>query len=247
MGEDLLALRFVLEAFKDCTRYRVLRIIPISEGLADQYTIDLMSVRSKDPQLWIMSIPTDSNPSRMTDEYYELPSDIYDHYTDEELVIISRRAVELAPIDWSERTYQFYRSYSEIARVWSQNSYCVRRKVGAIIVKDRMIISDGFNGTVSGFDNVCELTDGTTDPRVLHAEANAITKLAKSSNSGNHSTLYVTCSPCMDCAKLIVQTGIKAVFFSELYRDVSGVQLLLDAGVEVYYVTTNNHVGVTNI
>ncbi len=125
------------------------------------------------------------------------------------------------------------RRYLRMARIWSENSYCERRKVGALIVKDKMIISDGFNGTPSGFPNVCESREGVTLPYVLHAEANAITKVARSNNSSEGSTLYVTASPCMECSKLIIQSGIKRVVFSELYRITDGIDLLRQAGVEV--------------
>jgi dCMP deaminase len=119
-----------------------------------------------------------------------------------------------------------------MASVWARNSYCKRRQVGALIVKDRMIISDGYNGTPSGFENVCE-EDGVTKPYVLHAEANAITKVAKSSNSSDGATLYVTASPCLECAKLIIQSGIKRVVYSEEYRITDGIDLLRRAGIEV--------------
>lgn len=122
--------------------------------------------------------------------------------------------------------------YLRMARIWAENSYCKRRQVGAIIVKDSMIISDGYNGTPSGFENVCEDENGLTRPYVLHAEANAITKLARSSNSGQGATLYVTASPCMECAKLIIQSGIKRVVYNELYRVCDGIDLLRRAGVQ---------------
>ncbi len=125
--------------------------------------------------------------------------------------------------------------YLRMARIWSENSYCERRKVGALLVKDQMIISDGYNGTPSGFDNVCENEQGLTYPYVLHAEANAITKVARSNNSSEGSTLYVTASPCMECAKLIIQAGIKRVVFSELYRITDGLDLLRKAGVETVH------------
>ena len=123
--------------------------------------------------------------------------------------------------------------YLRMAKIWSENSYCKRRKVGAIIVKDKMIISDGFNGTPSGFENVCEDEDNITKPYVLHAEANAITKVAKSNNSSKGATLYVTTSPCMECSKLIIQSGIKRVVFSEKYRITDGLDLLERAGIEL--------------
>ena len=126
--------------------------------------------------------------------------------------------------------------YLRMARIWAENSYCTRRKVGALIVKDKMIISDGYNGTPSGFENVCELDDGTTKPYVLHAEANAITKIAKSGNNSDGSTLYVTASPCMECSKLIIQSGIRRVVYSESYRLTDGIDLLKRAGVEVVFV-----------
>lgn len=127
------------------------------------------------------------------------------------------------------------RRYLRMAKIWSENSYCQRRKVGALIVKDKMIISDGYNGTPSGFDNICESEEGVTYPYVLHAEANAITKVARSNNSSEEGTLYVTASPCMECSKLIIQAGIKRVVFSDMYRITDGLDLLRKAGVEVVY------------
>lgn len=126
--------------------------------------------------------------------------------------------------------------YLRMARIWAENSYCARRKVGAIIVKDKMIISDGYNGTPSGFENVCEDDSGVTKPYVLHAEANAITKVARSNNSSNGATLYVTASPCLECAKLIIQSGIRRVVFNELYRIADGIDLLRRAGVECVHI-----------
>lgn len=123
--------------------------------------------------------------------------------------------------------------YLRMARIWAENSYCTRRKVGAIIVRDSMIISDGFNGTPSGFENICEDETGNTKTYVLHAEANAITKVARSNNSSQGSTLYVTASPCMECAKLIIQSGIRRVVYNEVYRLTDGIDLLQRAGVEV--------------
>ena len=133
------------------------------------------------------------------------------------------------------------RRYLRMAAIWSENSYCVRRKVGALIVKDKMIISDGYNGTPSGFPNVCESSEGVTFPYVLHAEANAITKVARSNNSSDGSTLYVTASPCMECSKLIIQSGIRRVVFSELYRITDGLDLLREAGIEVVHLPLENH------
>lgn len=128
---------------------------------------------------------------------------------------------------------KFDKSYIEMAAIWAKNSYCKRRQVGALLVKDNMIISDGYNGTPSGFENVCEDANGITKPYVLHAEANAITKVAKSGNSSEGSTLYITDSPCIECAKLIIQAGIKRVVYRDEYRLTDGVDLLRRAGVEV--------------
>lgn len=130
--------------------------------------------------------------------------------------------------------------YLRMARIWSENSYCRRRKVGALVVKDKMIISDGYNGTPSGFENVCEDENNVTKPYVLHAEANAITKLARSSNNSDGSTLYVTASPCIECAKLIIQAGIKRVVYGEKYRLTDGLELLRKAGVELTYMSVDN-------
>lgn len=123
-----------------------------------------------------------------------------------------------------------------MARVWAENSYCERRKVGALLVKNNMIISDGYNGTPSGFENVCEDENNVSKPYVLHAEANAITKVARSSNSSEGSTLYVTASPCVECAKLIIQSGIKRVVFGEHYRITDGLDLLKRAGIETCFI-----------
>jgi Deoxycytidylate deaminase len=132
-----------------------------------------------------------------------------------------------------EKQNKFDRSYLEMAGVWAKNSYCQRRQVGAILVKNRMIISDGYNGTPSGFENVCEDENGLTKAYVLHAEANAITKVAKSSNSSDGATLYVTAAPCLECSKLIIQAGIKRVVYRDDYRIMDGVELLKRAGIEV--------------
>ena len=132
-----------------------------------------------------------------------------------------------------EKERKFDRRYLEMAAVWAKNSYCTRRHVGAILVKDRMIISDGYNGTPAGFENVCEDENGVTKPYVLHAEANAITKVAKSGNSSDGATLYITDSPCVECAKLIIQSGIRRVVYAREYRMVDGVDLLRRAGIQV--------------
>lgn len=123
--------------------------------------------------------------------------------------------------------------YLRMAAIWAENSYCQRRKVGALVIKEKMIISDGYNGTPSGFENVCEDAHGVTHPYVLHAEANAITKLARSGNNSDQATLYVTASPCIECAKLIIQAGIRRVVYAEQYRLTDGIDLLRRAGVEV--------------
>ena len=131
-----------------------------------------------------------------------------------------------------EQQHQLDQRYLRMARIWAENSYCKRRQVGALVVKNQMIISDGFNGTPSGFENVCEEND-VTKPYVLHAEANAITKLARSHNSSDNATLYVTASPCLECSKLIIQSGIKRVIYGEQYRLCDGIDLLKRAGIEV--------------
>lgn len=130
--------------------------------------------------------------------------------------------------------------YLRMAIIWAENSYCKRRKVGALIVKDQMIISDGYNGTPSGFENICEDENNVTKPYVLHAEANAITKVAASSNSSRGATIYITSSPCIECAKLIIQSGIKRVIYSEKYHTEEGCELLIRAGITVDYIDLNN-------
>jgi dCMP deaminase len=137
--------------------------------------------------------------------------------------------------DESEKQHVLDSRYLRMALIWAENSYCKRRKVGALVVKDKAIISDGYNGTPSGFENVCEDADNVTKPYVLHAEANAITKLARSTNSGQGATLYVTASPCIECAKLIIQAGIRRVVYGEKYRLDDGIRLLERAGVDVVY------------
>ena len=125
--------------------------------------------------------------------------------------------------------------YMQMAIIWAENSYCKRRKVGALIVKDKMIISDGYNGTPAGFENICEDENGLTKPYVLHAEANAITKIARSNNSSEGATLYVTASPCIECAKLIIQAGIKRVVYAEKYRLEDGLELMKRENIELLY------------
>ena len=130
--------------------------------------------------------------------------------------------------------------YLRMARIWAENSYCKRRQVGALVVKDKMIISDGYNGTPSGFENICE-ENNVTKPYVLHAEANAITKLARSSNNSDGSTLYVTAAPCIECSKLIIQSGIKRVVYAEKYRLEDGINLLKKAKIEVMYLNPDDY------
>jgi dCMP deaminase len=141
----------------------------------------------------------------------------------------------------NEKQYLLDTRYLAMARIWAQNSYCKRRQVGAILVKDKMIISDGYNGTPSGFENNCEDAEGMTKPYVLHAEANAITKVARSSNSSEGATLYITASPCIECAKLIIQAGIKRVVFSEKYRSEDGIDLLKRAQIEVVHIDESTY------
>ena len=131
--------------------------------------------------------------------------------------------------------------YLRMARIWAENSYCQRRKVGALVVNEKMIISDGYNGTPSGFENVCEDEMNVTKPYVLHAEANAITKLARSSNNSDGATLYVTASPCIECAKLIIQAGIKRVIYGEQYRLTDGIDLLKRANIGVKYLNPDDY------
>ncbi len=131
--------------------------------------------------------------------------------------------------------------YLRMARIWAENSYCQRRKVGALVVKDNMIISDGYNGTPSGFENICEDENNTTKPYVLHAEANAITKLARSHNSSKGATMYITDSPCIECAKLIIQSGIKRVLYANTYRLDDGINLLKRAGIEVQFIDLSEY------
>lgn len=153
-------------------------------------------------------------------------------------IIYNSSLVRTAEVKMDKKVKQLIldRRYLRMATIWSENSYCKRRKVGALIVKDKMIISDGYNGTPSGFDNVCENEEGQTFSYVLHAEANAITKVARSNNSSEGSTLYVSTSPCMECSKLIIQAGIKRVVYSEHYRITDGLDLLREAGVEVVHI-----------
>lgn len=139
-----------------------------------------------------------------------------------------------------EKQHKLDLRYMRMAKIWAENSYCVRRQVGALIVKDKMIISDGYNGTPVGFENICENEDGFTKPYVLHAEANAITKIARSNNNSNGATLYVTTSPCIECAKLIIQAGIVRVVYGEEYHLTDGIDLLRRAGIEVIYLDYKN-------
>ena len=148
--------------------------------------------------------------------------------------ITEQLSVSSSSVDGRGKAAVDYR-YLRMARIWAENSYCKRRQVGALVVKDKMIISDGYNGTPSGFENICEDESGVTKPYVLHAEANAITKLARSGNNSEGSTLYVTASPCIECAKLIIQAGIRRVVYAEKYRLTDGIDLLMRAGVEVEY------------
>ena len=140
-----------------------------------------------------------------------------------------------------DKQTKFDQRYLEMARIWAKNSYCTRRQVGALVVKNNMIISDGYNGTPSGFENVCEDDNGVTKPYVLHAEANAITKLARSNNNSDGATIYITASPCIECAKLIIQSGIKRVVYGEKYRLMDGIELLERAGIEVVYLGENEN------
>jgi dCMP deaminase len=136
----------------------------------------------------------------------------------------------------NEKQLELDKRYLRMAAIWAENSYCQRRKVGALVVKDKMIISDGYNGTPAGFENICEDENNMTKPYVLHAEANAITKVAASSNSSRGATIYITSAPCIECAKLIIQSGIKRVVYSEEYRVKDGCELLQRAGIELDFI-----------
>lgn len=140
-------------------------------------------------------------------------------------------------IPTEEKQQMLDKRYLQMAKIWAENSYCIRRKVGALIVKDKMIISDGYNGTPSGFNNQCEDENNITYPYVLHAEANAITKVAKSNNSSQGATLYITTSPCIECSKLIIQAGITRVVFCDKYHKETGLELLEKTNIEVVHVT----------
>ena len=140
-----------------------------------------------------------------------------------------------------DKQYALDLRYLRMARIWAENSYCKRRQVGALVVKDKMIISDGYNGTPSGCENICEDDNNTTKPYVLHAEANAITKLARSENNSDGATIYITASPCIECAKLIIQAGIKRVVYGEQYRLEDGIRLLEKAGIEVIYLNPDSN------
>ena len=139
----------------------------------------------------------------------------------------------------NEKQLTLDKRYIRMASIWAENSYCTRRQVGALIVKNQRIISDGYNGTPSGFENICEDENNVTKPYVLHAEANAITKIARSNNNSEGATLYVTASPCIECAKLIIQAGIKRVVYGEKYRLTDGIDLLERAGITVDYLPIN--------
>lgn len=143
---------------------------------------------------------------------------------------------------YGDKQKAFDNRYLQMALIWAQNSYCNRRRVGALIVKGKMIISDGYNGTPSGFENICEDENNVTKAYVLHAEANAITKVAKSHNSSQDSTLYVTTSPCMECSKLIIQSGIKRVVYCNRYHNTEGLDLLKRAGIEMVFIDPENDI-----
>ena len=139
----------------------------------------------------------------------------------------------------TDKQHELDKRYLRMASIWAENSYCKRRQVGALIVKDQMIISDGYNGTPSGFENVCEDEHNVTLPYVLHAKANAITKVAASSNSSKGATIYVTSAPCIECSKLIIQSGIVRVVYSEKYRTEEGCDLLKKANIQVDFIDLN--------
>ncbi len=153
---------------------------------------------------------------------------------------MNNNKIDISDIMPVEKQLNLDKRYMRMAFIWAENSYCQRRKVGALLVKDKMIISDGYNGTPSGFENICEDEENKTKPYVLHAEANAITKVARSGNSSEGATLYVTSSPCIECAKLIIQAGIKRVVYADAYRLSDGIDLLKRASVELVEIDLNN-------
>ena len=154
--------------------------------------------------------------------------------------MIRKKSTAMKNEEITRKQFLLDQRYLKMALIWAQNSYCKRRQVGALLVKDKMIISDGYNGTPSGFENNCEDENNKTYPYVLHAEANAITKVAKSNNSSEGATLYVTSSPCLECSKLIIQAGIKRVVFFDSYRLEDGINLLKKANIEVVQVEVEN-------
>ena len=139
-------------------------------------------------------------------------------------------------VDKEKKQLEIDKRYLRMAKIWAENSYCIRRQVGALIVKNQMIISDGYNGTPAGFENICEDDNNVTKPYVLHAEANAITKVAASNNNSDGATIYITSSPCIECAKLIIQAGIKRVVFSQKYHTEEGILLLKRAGINIEFI-----------
>ena len=173
----------------------------------------------------------------------ELVDALVSNTSDSNIVPVRSRPWAQSSIRMSEQTttheekqLAIDKRYLKMARIWASNSYCIRRKVGALLVKDKMIISDGYNGTPSGFENECEDENDITKSYVLHAEANAITKVAKSNNSSDGSTLYITTSPCMECSKLIIQAGITRVVYEEKYRITDGLDLLERAKIELVHI-----------
>lgn len=170
--------------------------------------------------------------SFMTDDFLSLPFWLVKINEDKKLEVFYSES-ELSDCEFSEITNKKDSIYLEMASVWSKNSHCNRMKVGCLIVKDKSIISDGYNGSPTGFPNICENGDNITLPYVLHAEANAITKLAKGTQSSEGSSLYVTLSPCYECSKLIIQSGIKRVIFSEVYRKPESLSFLVEANIEI--------------
>ena len=170
--------------------------------------------------------------SFMTDDFLSLPFWLVKTNEDKKLEVFYSES-ELSDREFSEVTDKKDSIYLEMASVWSKNSHCNRMKVGCLIVKDKSIISDGYNGSPTGFPNICENGDNITLPYVLHAEANAITKLAKGTQSSEGSSLYVTLSPCYECSKLIIQSGIKRVIFSEVYRKPESLSFLVEANIEI--------------
>lgn len=240
MSKDELRLGISLRVLTNRFDLDIIKIVPATEYVGgnfiriDEDAIDTL-LKSNKWYLWKCTADTEGT-AWVEFTYSLLDSTLITEITDLWELLGEAFMIEVKTVPVSHKQMLLHRTYLDMATSWGNMSYCVRKKVGCLVVKDKMIISDGYNGMPSKFPNICELESGETDPRVLHAEANAITKLAKSTNSGLGSTVYVTLSPCLECSKLLIQTEVKEVIFSHLYRDISGLVLLRDAGIHIQYV-----------